>query len=165
MKKDNGLQSKKHVVNAKLKLLSWVFKKKMPFLGHFFVVKNRELFILYCMVCKMVRIIIAIIVLFLSVSSYSMDYVAVDNRAKEVPHEFENNLARLVRYLIEPYKDNDVLKARVIYAWIVYHVEYDAFKYDVILDNISVVVEDQRVGSGVGATVGSVVGNCVGSGN
>lgn len=107
----------------------------MPFLGHFFVVKNGELFILYCMVCKMVRIIIAIIVLFLSVSSYSMDYVAVDNRAKEVPHEFENNLARLVRYLIEPYKDNDVLKARVIYAWIVYHVEYDAFKYDVILDN------------------------------
>lgn len=83
----------------------------------------------------MIKIVVAIFLFFLSVSGYSMDYSLVDNRAKEVPQEYENSLSRLVRYLIEPYKNNDILKARAIYAWIVYHIEYDAFKYDVISDN------------------------------
>ncbi len=83
----------------------------------------------------MIKIVVAVFLFFLSVSGYSIDYSLVDNRAKEVPQEYENSLSRLVKYLIEPYKNDDVLKARAIYAWIVYHIEYDAFKYDVILDN------------------------------
>lgn len=83
----------------------------------------------------MLKVIMVIFFLFFSSQSFSMDYSVVDERAKNVPHQYENNLSTLVRYLIEPYKNNDILKARALYAWIVFHVEYDMFKYDVISDN------------------------------
>lgn len=62
-------------------------------------------------------------------------YSEVDLRAKNVPERYEKNLDVLVKYLIEPYKRNDELKARAFFAWIGYHIEYDKFKYDVISEN------------------------------
>lgn len=55
-------------------------------------------------------------------------YDEVDQRAKTVPFQYETNLSKLVDYLIIPYKQNDELKARVLFAWIVYHIDYDGFK-------------------------------------
>lgn len=69
--------------------------------------------------------------LFMPLSSFAY-YSEVDLRAKNVPERYEKRLDDLVKYLIEPYKKDDKLKARVIFAWIGYHVEYDMFKYDVI---------------------------------
>ncbi len=54
-------------------------------------------------------------------------YVQVDLYAKNAP-EFDGNLSKLVDYLIKPYKKNDELKARVLFAWMVYHLNYDQFK-------------------------------------
>ncbi len=59
-------------------------------------------------------------------------YSEVDMRAKNVPEQYEKRLDDLVKYLIAPYKNDDELKARALFAWIGYHVEYDMFKYDVI---------------------------------
>lgn len=60
-------------------------------------------------------------------------YDKVDQRAKTVPFQYETNLSKLVDYLIKPYKQNEELKARVIFAWIVYHIDYDGFKAGEIL--------------------------------
>ncbi len=80
----------------------------------------------------MFRIIIFLfLILFTPLSSFA-NYSEADLRAKNVPERYEKRLDDLVKYLIEPYKKNDELKARVIFAWIGYHVEYDMFKYDVI---------------------------------
>ena len=80
----------------------------------------------------MLKIIISLLFLLFISPVFATDFSAADERAKNVPSKYENNLDSLVRYLISPYKQDEVLKARVLYAWIVYHIEYDMFKYDVI---------------------------------
>ncbi|MBQ8250758.1 MAG: hypothetical protein IJY92_02450 [Alphaproteobacteria bacterium] len=85
----------------------------------------------------MLKILVSLLFFLFSIPVYSMDYTEVDARAKNVPSQYENNLDSLVRYLILPYKQNDVLKVRALYSWIVYHVEYDMFKYDVISEKKS----------------------------
>ena len=83
----------------------------------------------------MLKIIISCLLLFFVQPVFATDYSEVDARAKNTPVEKEQRLETLVRYLIEPYRSNDELKARAIFAWIAYHVEYDNFKYDVITEN------------------------------
>ena len=80
----------------------------------------------------MLKVIISLLFLLLASPVLASDFSEADARAKTVPAQYENNLDSLVRYLIAPYKQDDVLKTRVLYAWIVYHIEYDMFKYDVI---------------------------------
>ena len=68
--------------------------------------------------------------LFLGVISpaAAIDYSMVDSRAKEAPPLYTSNgLPKLVNYLVSPYK-YDVDKARVLLAWIVYHISYDTAK-------------------------------------
>lgn len=83
----------------------------------------------------MIRVLFFIFTFFFSFSLLAADYSSVDERAKNVPVIYERNLKTLVRYLIEPYKGDDVLKTRAIYAWIASHVEYDMYKYNVIMGN------------------------------
>lgn len=56
-------------------------------------------------------------------------YGRADNRAYRVPTQFNDNLDELTDYLINPFKKNEELKARVIFAWIVYHIQYDDYEY------------------------------------
>ena len=58
---------------------------------------------------------------------------AVDNRGKNAPTRYDTDMKTLVDYLVEPYtRDED--KARVILAWIVYHVDYDQYKLKKMMD-------------------------------
>ncbi len=56
------------------------------------------------------------------------DYTLADERAKNAP-EFDD-MPDLVKYLIQPFRGDEKLKARVIFMWIVTHVQYDAYKAD-----------------------------------
>lgn len=69
-----------------------------------------------------------LLLLFLNISAFALSYEESDLRAKTTPSQVETSLSKLVDYLIEPYKKNEELKARVIFAWIVYHIDYDGFK-------------------------------------
>ena len=80
----------------------------------------------------MFKIITFLLFVLLTPFASFANYAEVDLRAKNVPERYEKRLEDLVKYLIEPYKKNDELKARAIFAWIGYHIEYDMFKYDVI---------------------------------
>ena len=58
----------------------------------------------------------------------AIDYRKIDAYAKDAPLlKNNNNLNRLVHYLVQPYK-KDVEKARVLLAWIVYNIDYDGYK-------------------------------------
>ena len=70
-----------------------------------------------------------------SVAFARSNYRSVDARAEKVPAKYEESLPDLVGYLIEPYKNSDEEKARVIMAWIVYHIDYDDYKADTITKN------------------------------
>lgn len=59
------------------------------------------------------------------------DYTQADDRAKNAP-EFED-MPDLVRYLIQPFRADEKLKARVIFMWIATHIQYDAYKADNIV--------------------------------
>lgn len=56
-------------------------------------------------------------------------YGRADSRAYRVPTQYNDNLDELTLYLIKPFEKNEELKARVIFAWIVYHIQYDAYEY------------------------------------
>lgn len=58
-------------------------------------------------------------------------YSLVDEYAKNAP-EF-NHLSQLADYLSKPYQNNERLRARSVFAWMVYHLSYDQFKADNIL--------------------------------
>ena len=60
------------------------------------------------------------------------NYRSVDSRAQKVPTQYEESLPKLVKYLVEPYEKDEEKKARVLMAWIVYHVDYDEYKADTI---------------------------------
>ena len=66
----------------------------------------------------------------LSFGALAKSYNTVDSRAEHVPAGYEKSLPELVNYLIEPYKNDDEKKARVLMAWIVYHIDYDDYKAD-----------------------------------
>lgn len=57
------------------------------------------------------------------------NYGRADDRAYHVPSKYNDNLDELIDYLIYPFKQNEELKARVLFAWIVYHIQYDAYEY------------------------------------
>lgn len=82
----------------------------------------------------MLRILIFLLFVFFSPCLVEAKYQEVDARAKNVPEKYEKRLDSLVKYLIEPYKQNEEMKTRAIFAWITYHIEYDMFKYDVITE-------------------------------
>ncbi len=77
--------------------------------------------------------VIFIFVLSLHFPVFAGMYDVVDLRAKTVPSEYEKNLNKLVDYLTKPYKGNDELKIRSIFAWIVYHIDYDGYKANEII--------------------------------
>ncbi len=53
---------------------------------------------------------------------------SADYRAYNAPSSFNNDLPGLVKYLIQPYKENEKMKARVIFAWIAYNIKYDQYE-------------------------------------
>ncbi len=58
---------------------------------------------------------------------------AVDNRGQNVPAQNDTDMKTLVDYLVKSYK-RDEDKARVILSWIVYHIDYDQYKLNTMLD-------------------------------
>ena len=74
-------------------------------------------------------------ILFLCVFTFcanATSYRSVDSRAQKVPKQYEESLPKLVQYLVKPYENNEEKKARVLMAWIVYHIDYDDYKADTI---------------------------------
>lgn len=63
----------------------------------------------------------------------SDDYRVVDEYARNAP-EF-NHISQLADYLSKPYKNNERLRARAVFAWMVYHLSYDQFKADNMVGN------------------------------
>ena len=79
------------------------------------------------------RILITLLFLILSFSSISYaktSYGDADSRAYRVPEKYFDNLDELTDYLVKPYQNNEELKARVIFAFIVYHIQYDMYEYE-----------------------------------
>lgn len=74
-----------------------------------------------------------------SETSDAIDYSEVDAYAKNAP-EFKK-MPDLVKYLITPYKKNELFKARALFIWIASHVQYDMYKY-------SNIVQRNKGGSG-----------------
>lgn len=56
-------------------------------------------------------------------------YGQADSRAYHVPTNYNDDLDELIGYLIKPYEKNEELKIRVLFAWIVYHIQYDDYEY------------------------------------
>lgn len=70
------------------------------------------------------------IFIFTSNSYAKQFYGDADSRAYRVPEKYFENLDSLTDYLIEPFKNNEELKARVIFAFIVYHIQYDMYEME-----------------------------------
>lgn len=88
----------------------------------------------------MKKILIVLMFCFVFVSSFSAlaaNYRALETRAERVPKQYEESLPKLVNYLIKPYENNEEKKAYVLMAWIVYHIDYDDYKSDVITQSAS----------------------------
>lgn len=56
------------------------------------------------------------------------DFRAIDRHALRAPEELRQNLPALTAYLIEP-AENDLMKVRAIYTWIIHHISYDEEAY------------------------------------
>ncbi len=75
--------------------------------------------------------IILILILFLPISVIGAPSLKhADSRAYHAPARYDNNIDKLIEYLIQPYPKNEMLRARVIFAWIVYHIQYDGYEYN-----------------------------------
>ncbi len=61
-------------------------------------------------------------------------YATIDAHVKTAD-KYDKRLSELVDYLIKPYRNNEELKARAIFSWIVYNLNYDSFKANNILGN------------------------------
>ncbi len=70
-------------------------------------------------------------------SAVAANYRSVDSRAEKVPAKYDESLPELVKYLVEPYANNEEKKARVLMAWIAYHIDYDDYKSDTITKSIN----------------------------
>ncbi len=76
----------------------------------------------------MKSICVFIFCFWISASLGAPEYAAIDKYACEAPElQSENRLGRLVQYLVKPYK-KDAEKARALLAWIVCHIDYDAYR-------------------------------------
>lgn len=75
----------------------------------------------------MKKAFLAFLFWYLSLPVLAANYGYVDTRAKNVPSKYDADIKELVDYLVKPYS-KDEEKARVLLAWIVYHVDYDQFK-------------------------------------
>ena len=102
---------------------------------------------------------ICIFLLFLLMSTTcAAGLEVIDFRARETPPlRTESGLERLVKYLVKPYK-SDIAKARAIYAWIVYNIDYDDYKMKHLGDTDEIVfsfemVKDPQTGRDVIADV------------
>ncbi len=67
------------------------------------------------------------VLLFFAIPVVAKDYSRVDNHAKDTPFKYSQTIPELVEYLIKPFKNDEEKKARVIYAWIAYHIDYDLY--------------------------------------
>ncbi len=79
---------------------------------------------------KILRVILTVLFLCCTVNGYALTQNNIDNRAYNVPSIHNNDISGLVGYLIQPVRNNDKLKARVIFAWIAYHIQYDFYEAD-----------------------------------
>lgn len=73
-----------------------------------------------------------IMMMCLAIGCYAADYDRIDRIAKQSKEYL--SLGGLVRELTRELKE-DQDKARVIYAWIAYHIDYDWYKYEKILED------------------------------
>lgn len=87
--------------------------------------------------------VIACGVLF-SCAVWGASYGSVDARARQAPPAAADTLENTARYLIEPYQD-DEKKARVLLAWIVYHMDYDQYKFKEGVKSAKSVLTRKRV--------------------
>ncbi len=56
-------------------------------------------------------------------------YKQADSRAYHAPSRFDGDIDGLIAYLIKPFQKNEMMRARVIFAWIVYHIQYNNYEY------------------------------------
>lgn len=81
---------------------------------------------------KKVLIFLLVMLYAVAASSKFISYSRIDRYARNAPMLKNNeNLDKLVQYLVYPYSDDEE-KARVLLAWIVYHIDYDEFVYNKI---------------------------------
>ncbi len=78
----------------------------------------------------MKKLLLILILVLVAFPVWAASYRAVDKRAENVPFKDSESLPKLVAYLTKPYQNNEENKARVLMAWIVYHIDYDAYKAD-----------------------------------
>ncbi len=64
-------------------------------------------------------------------------YRRVDNHARRVPQGYNSSLEEIVKYLVTPYEKDEEKKARALFAWIIYHVDYDGYSYRVMKENLT----------------------------
>ena len=76
----------------------------------------------------MKKFLLILLICFTCFNALAKNYRSVDARAEKVPASYEKTLPELVKYLTEPYANNEENKARVLMAWIVYHIDYDEYK-------------------------------------
>ena len=77
----------------------------------------------------MKTLIILLAIFLIPFNTFSKEsYNRADDRAYRVPEKFNSNLDELTNYLIQPFQNSEELKARVIFAWIVYNIQYDAYE-------------------------------------
>lgn len=67
---------------------------------------------------------------FTSIGYAKTFYGDADSHAYRVPEKYFSDLDKLTDYLVKPYKNNEELKARVIFAFIVYHIQYDIYEME-----------------------------------
>jgi len=80
----------------------------------------------------MKKVLYGLFLIVFSFSAYAANYRSVDGRAQRVLTAQEESLPKLVNYLIKPYEKSEEMKARVLLAWIVYHIDFDDYKAEKI---------------------------------
>ncbi len=58
----------------------------------------------------------------------AVSYKQADSRAYHAPARYNNDLDGLIEYLIKPFPNDEMMRARVLFAWIVYHIQYDRYE-------------------------------------
>lgn len=75
------------------------------------------------------RFLIVCLFVFFALPAFSTTYKMIDSHARKAPVLEDNDkLDELVQYLIKPYQ-MDKERARVLLAWIVYHIDYDDYVF------------------------------------
>lgn len=74
------------------------------------------------------------LIFFSTLPAYAKNYRNIDRKAQSVPAQYEKTLPQLVSYLTKDLT-SDEDKARILLAWIVYNVDYDAYKSKAIIEH------------------------------